>query len=228
MAKAGTSSTVVERGSARSADTRRQLVRAAVESLKTEGYAGASARSIAERAGVNQGLVFYHFGSVANLLLAALDAVSAERMVRYQAAAEGATSPTELVDVATVHLPRGPRRRLRHRARRDDRGRIVDAGARPGGVCPHRSVVRLCPTRHRALSWRDPARFDPALDGRRLRRGGAVSRARDAEPPHGRPRARPGPVLARRATRRAPGGTERTFTKGGTMTRTISARRPPG
>jgi AcrR family transcriptional regulator len=100
VAKAGTSSTVVERGSARSADTRRQLVRAAVESLQTEGYAGASARSIAERAGVNQGLVFYHFGSVANLLLAALDAVSAERMVRYRAAAEGAASPTELVDVA--------------------------------------------------------------------------------------------------------------------------------
>ena len=34
---------------------------------------------------MNQGLIFYHFGSVANLLLAALDAVSAERMVRYQA-----------------------------------------------------------------------------------------------------------------------------------------------
>jgi len=101
LAKAGTSSTVVERGSARSADTRRQLVRAAVESLQTEGYAGASARSIAERAGANQGLIFYHFGSVANLLLAALDAVSAERMVRYQAAAEDATSPMELVDVAT-------------------------------------------------------------------------------------------------------------------------------
>lgn len=101
MAKSGTPSTVVERGSARSADTRRQLVRAAVEPLQTEGYAGASARSIAERAGVNQGLVFYHFGSVANLLLAALDAVSAERMDRYRAAAEGAASPTELVDVAS-------------------------------------------------------------------------------------------------------------------------------
>jgi len=101
VAKAGTSSTVVGRGSARSAETRRQLVRAAVESLQTEGYAGASARSIAEKAGANQGLIFYHFGSVANLLLAALDAVSAERMVRYRAAAEDATSPTELVDVAT-------------------------------------------------------------------------------------------------------------------------------
>lgn len=102
MAKAGTSSKVMERGSTRSAKTRQQLVRAAVETLKTEGYNGASARSIAERAGVNQGLIFYHFGSVANVLLAALDAVSQERMARYQAAAEGATSPTELVDVATA------------------------------------------------------------------------------------------------------------------------------
>ena len=101
MAKAGTSSSVVRRGSTRSADTRRQLVRAAIESLQAQGYAGASARSIAERAGVNQGLVFYHFGSVANLLLAALDAVSEERMDRYRSAAEGATSPTELVDVAS-------------------------------------------------------------------------------------------------------------------------------
>jgi AcrR family transcriptional regulator len=102
VAKSGTSSTVVERGSIRSAETRRHLVTAAVEALTSEGYAGASARSIAERAGLNQGLIFYHFGSVANLLLAALDAVSAERMVRYQAAAEDAITPTDIVDVAAT------------------------------------------------------------------------------------------------------------------------------
>ncbi len=102
MAKSGTSSKVVERGSARSAETRRQLVGAAMETLKAEGYAGASARCIAERAGVNQGLIFYHFGSVANLLLAALDAVSAERMVRYHAAVEKVSSATDLVDCATA------------------------------------------------------------------------------------------------------------------------------
>ncbi len=102
MAKAGASSTVTEGGSARSAETRRQLVDAAVETLRAEGYAGASARSIADRAGLNQGLVFYHFGSVANLLLAALDAVSAERLARYDAAVQGVTSAAELVDVATA------------------------------------------------------------------------------------------------------------------------------
>jgi AcrR family transcriptional regulator len=100
VAKAGASSAVTERGSARSAETRRHLVDAAVETLCAEGYTGASARSIADRAGLNQGLVFYHFGSVANLLLAALDAVSAERLARYDAAVEGVTSALELMDVA--------------------------------------------------------------------------------------------------------------------------------
>jgi AcrR family transcriptional regulator len=86
----------------RSADTRRVLVEAAVETLKEVGYAGASARAIAERAGSNQGLVFYHFGSVANLLLAALDAVSADRLEKYHAAVEVVGSPGELVEVASA------------------------------------------------------------------------------------------------------------------------------
>ena len=100
MAKAGTSSKVTSRDSTRSADTRRLLVDAAIETLKAEGFVGTSARAIAERSGLNQGLIFYHYGSVANLLLAALDSVSAQRMEQYGAAVEGVASPTELVDVA--------------------------------------------------------------------------------------------------------------------------------
>jgi AcrR family transcriptional regulator len=100
MAKAGTASQVAGRGSARSADTRRVLIEAAIETLKEEGYAGASARTIAERAGSNQSLVFYHFGSVAGLLLAALDAVSADRLELYRSAVEEVGSAVELVDVA--------------------------------------------------------------------------------------------------------------------------------
>ena len=49
---------------------------------------------------MNQGLIFYHFGSVANLLLAALDSVSAGRMEQYGAAVARVGSPSELVDVA--------------------------------------------------------------------------------------------------------------------------------
>jgi AcrR family transcriptional regulator len=77
-------------------------VDAAIETLRAEGFAGASARAIAARAGCNQALVFYHFGSVASLLLAALDAVSAARLARYGAAVERAASPAELVEVAAA------------------------------------------------------------------------------------------------------------------------------
>jgi AcrR family transcriptional regulator len=73
-----------------------------VQALAEEGFAGASAREIARRAGSNQGLVFYHFGSVANLLLAALDEVSETRRVRYQAAVDAANGVGELVDAAAV------------------------------------------------------------------------------------------------------------------------------
>lgn len=100
MAKSGASSKVVGRDSSRSAGTRVELVDAAIETLKEDGFAGSSARAIAERAGLNQGLIFYHFGSVANLLLAALDSVSARRMEQYGAAVARVGSPSELVDVA--------------------------------------------------------------------------------------------------------------------------------
>ncbi len=55
----------------RAADTRRALVSAACDVLRTEGFASASARVIADRAGVSQGLAFYHFDSVVTLLLGA-------------------------------------------------------------------------------------------------------------------------------------------------------------
>jgi AcrR family transcriptional regulator len=102
MAKSGAPSRLREEGTPRSATTRRRLVEAAVETLKDEGYGGASARAIAERAGVNQGLVFYHFGSVPNLLLAALDRVSAERLEHYGAAVARVESPGDLVEVAAA------------------------------------------------------------------------------------------------------------------------------
>jgi AcrR family transcriptional regulator len=94
MAKSGAPSRLTEEGSPRSAETRRHLVEAALETLKAEGYAGASARAIAQRAGSNQGLIFYHFGSVTNLLLAALE--------HYSAAVADVGSPGELLDVATA------------------------------------------------------------------------------------------------------------------------------
>jgi AcrR family transcriptional regulator len=100
VARPGTKSAVGRSESAGTVETRQALIRAAVEALKDEGYGGASAREIARRAGCNQGLVFYHFGSVANLLLAALDAVSETRQARYQAEVDRASGLAELVDAA--------------------------------------------------------------------------------------------------------------------------------
>src|SRR5579872_4161090 len=84
----------------RSADTRRALVGAALDVLRSEGFAGATARTIAGRAGCNQGLVFYHFGSVVNLLLAALDDVSTRRRARYEAALQSVDTASGLVALA--------------------------------------------------------------------------------------------------------------------------------
>src|SRR5215472_10374150 len=64
--------------------TRAHLVEAALRTLIEEGYAGSSARAIAGRAGLNPALVFYHFGRVDDLLLAALDRSSGERLERYR------------------------------------------------------------------------------------------------------------------------------------------------
>jgi AcrR family transcriptional regulator len=100
MAKSGTASSVTGRGGSRSAGTRARLVDAAIETLRADGFAGSSARAIAERADLNQGLIFYHYGSVATLLLAALDEVSARRMEHYGAAVDQVATPTELADVA--------------------------------------------------------------------------------------------------------------------------------
>ena len=82
------------------ADTRAALIQGAIDALSDTGYAGASAREIARRAGCNQALIFYHFGSVDGLLLAALDEVSAARLTKYQAAVQRSGSLTELVQTA--------------------------------------------------------------------------------------------------------------------------------
>ncbi len=80
--------------------TAQDLVTAALETLTEDGFAGATSRAIARRAGVNQALVFYHFGSVDNLLLAALDRTSEERLAAYRKALESVSSLGDLGTVA--------------------------------------------------------------------------------------------------------------------------------
>ncbi len=97
--------------SAQSADVRGALVSAAIEALADAGFAGASAREIASRAGCSQALVFYHFGSVTDLLLAALDEVSSRRMAAYRDMLASASSASALAaaarEVLTADLDAG-------------------------------------------------------------------------------------------------------------------------
>jgi len=88
------------RPSARAGATRQALVQAAVDVLRHEGFSAATARTIAARAGCNQGLVFYYFGSVVDLLLAALDEVSDQRRRRYEAALAAVGGLSDLVGLA--------------------------------------------------------------------------------------------------------------------------------
>jgi AcrR family transcriptional regulator len=76
--------------------TKLRIAEAALETLKTSGFAGASARTIAHTGGFNQALIFYHFGSVQNALLGALDVISERRLADYGAALEQARTASEL------------------------------------------------------------------------------------------------------------------------------------
>jgi AcrR family transcriptional regulator len=81
-------------------DTRAVLISAAIGTLREAGFAGASARRIAKRADCNQALIFYHFGSVPDLLVAALEDISARRMAAYRGLLGHTGSLAELVDAA--------------------------------------------------------------------------------------------------------------------------------
>src|SRR3954465_13331502 len=80
--------------------TKEHIVESALRTLAEEGFAGATSRAIARRGGFNQALVFYHFGSLDSLLLAALDKSSEERLARYRELVREADTLDELVEVA--------------------------------------------------------------------------------------------------------------------------------
>src|SRR5205814_3124588 len=80
-------------------DTKQRLVEGAVQAVRTHGIAGVSARTVAAAAGVNQALVFYHFGTVDELLAAAMQAATAERVATYRERFAAVGSLRELLDL---------------------------------------------------------------------------------------------------------------------------------
>ena len=79
--------------------TRGRVVEAALEALKTRGYAGASTRAIAAVGGFQPGLIFYYFETLDDLLVEALAQSSNERLERYGAAVAEADSIERLLEV---------------------------------------------------------------------------------------------------------------------------------
>lgn len=80
-------------------DAKAALKAAALQVVAERGIAGTSARTIADAAGISQGLVFYHFGSVMGLLEAAGEEYSAERAAAYRERLDGVTTLTELAEL---------------------------------------------------------------------------------------------------------------------------------
>jgi AcrR family transcriptional regulator len=95
MAKSGRRSGA-KGGDATSAK-RDQLVEAAFITLRDEGFAHASARAIAGRAGANAGLIFYYFDSVNDLLVEALARSSRTQLASYEVGLADVTTLPDLV-----------------------------------------------------------------------------------------------------------------------------------
>jgi AcrR family transcriptional regulator len=87
-------------GSDRGAETRDRIIEAALATVREDGFAETTARAIAARGGFNQALIFYHFGSVDDLLMEAFGRVSQRQVARYREAAGQVSSLSDLVAIA--------------------------------------------------------------------------------------------------------------------------------
>ena len=74
---------------------REQIVDALLEQIARAGYAGATIQSIAAAAGINAGLIHYHFKDKRGILVAAVDTLAAYARARYERRAAAATTPRE-------------------------------------------------------------------------------------------------------------------------------------
>lgn len=111
--------------------TRDKLLDAAAEVLRSDGLSGLSARTVATRAGVNQALVFYHFGSVAELVEAALRRSADLAVATYRNRFDDVASFTELLTLG----------RELHAAERD-RGNVAQMAQVMSGALRDETLAR--------------------------------------------------------------------------------------
>ena len=92
--------TVARKPSRAGQETRDRIIDAALATVRDEGVAGASVRTIARTGQFNQALIFYHFGSVEELLLAALERANDRRIGRFRGRLDEVEHVGDLVQIA--------------------------------------------------------------------------------------------------------------------------------
>ncbi|MGW0770986.1 TetR/AcrR family transcriptional regulator [Streptomyces sp. NPDC002676] len=83
----------------KSQETKTKLLEGALRTLSEQGIAKSSARTVAAAAGVNQALVFYHFGSVDELLAAACRYGAEKTVAQYRPRLAAVATFSELLAV---------------------------------------------------------------------------------------------------------------------------------
>ena len=84
----------------RATATKQALLDATMRVIREQGISAVSARTIAAAGGVNQALIFYHFGSVDGLIAAACLDSTAQRVALLRPELDAVSTFTELVEVA--------------------------------------------------------------------------------------------------------------------------------
>jgi AcrR family transcriptional regulator len=77
-----------KRGETRPSETRTAIVEATIAALAERGFSGTSGRAVAEHAGIAPGGVFYHFGSMDDLLAEVFTTCLDRRIARLRAAVD--------------------------------------------------------------------------------------------------------------------------------------------
>lgn len=81
-------------------ETKARIVAATLTTLKEEGISGTSARAIAKTGDFNQALIFYHFGSIDDVIVAAVTAMSQRRLENHRNGLAHVSTLTEMIQVA--------------------------------------------------------------------------------------------------------------------------------
>ena len=91
---------IKRRSTASGDETKARIVQATLQTLREEGIVGTSARAIAKAGDFNQALIFYHFGSIDDLVIAAVSAMSLRRLENHRSRLEHVETLTEMIQVA--------------------------------------------------------------------------------------------------------------------------------